>query len=171
MLTYRHQLIYKWTRSRDVDGKNSQPITKDNVRDVASIRSDLVADNFERFLYQGRRGVFAVHEGKVVGHGWASDWVSESRTFSGYFRLPENSVLIHYCFVSPEHRGRGLYQQILRSLVQACSGAPGSILVDTNSNNKASQNGILKSGFSRNGHGHYIQVGRHLVWRNQTLTP
>jgi len=142
----------------------------DNVSGVIQFRSEDWADRFRGFLQEGRRGVYAIADGEVVGHAWAT--VNRGgETINGYFRGERMSALIHDCNVAPKARGRGVYKGMIQSLGRAilAEGVAERVLIDTSVTNVASRSGIVGVGGRKVGWGLYLQVMNFTVFRLQSL--
>lgn len=166
--TYR---VYEWPTSTPVPDTGAfdiRPITAANADDVLSFRDRELATTFRRFLDEARVGVFAYVDGRAVAHAWITPVAVRGETANGYFRLAPGDALIHYCHVAPDMRGRGLFGATIRRLTADTLAAhpDGRVLIDTGSDNRASQRGIVKAGFEALGDRHVVRVaGRTaLAW-------
>lgn len=162
---YRH-FNYVWPEGVPVPTPKTvmQPIGPDSLKAAETLRNASVARTFERFLTDGRFGVYAIVDGVAVGHAWVTSPVGRSQVANTYAKLTPGESLIHYCFVSPEHRGRGLYGQMLHETTSwALEHGARTVRVDTSSDNSASQRGIEKAGFQESAPTVSVVIGRHLL--------
>lgn len=146
-----------------------RPITRENVGQVEGLRNASVAAAFRRFLDSRRFGVFAVVEGAVVGHAWVTAPADRPRVVNTYAKLTAGESLIHYCYVAPEQRGRGLYAQMLHETTAwAREQGATRVTVDTSTDNTASQKGILRAGFTEVEATTSVVLGRRLVYQKRS---
>ncbi|MET0886890.1 MAG: hypothetical protein ABWX92_10605, partial [Mycetocola sp.] len=70
------QRIFTWPSdaapTSGVDGIEIVDVTAANAHRVEDFRENLPDGLFQRFVSEGREGVFAVQGEKVVGHAWLS---------------------------------------------------------------------------------------------------
>lgn len=142
-----------------------RPIETDNAELVTAIRDESLATVFRLFVAEGRHGIFAMIDGAPVGHAWITAPADQSRVVNSYARLAAGDCLIHYCFVDPDHRGNGVYAQMLHALTAWALGSGARrVLVDTGEDNIASQRGIVRAGFIEDQATMDVVVARRLVW-------
>lgn len=140
-------------------------IGRHNAGLVSAIRNESLAEVFRRFLDEDRHGVFAMIDGVPAGHAWITAPVAYSRVVNSYARLATRECLIHYCFVDPSHRGKGVYAAMLHELTSwALRSRASRVLVDTDVQNTASQRGILRAGFAKDQETLDIVIARRLLW-------
>jgi len=149
------------------------PIDLENVMQAEELRSAAVATTFRRFIDSGRFGVFAVVDGVAVGHAWVTSPADRPQVVNTYAKLAAGESLIHYCYVAPEQRGRGLYAQMLHETAAwAREHGATRVTVDTSSENVASQKGIRRAGFTEVAPTTSVVVGRSLVYtKRHDLSP
>ncbi|WP_435743064.1 GNAT family N-acetyltransferase [Microbacterium sp. PMB16] len=149
-----------------------QAISQDNADLVTAIREESLATVFRKFAAEGRHGIFAMLDGVPAGHAWITTPADTSQVVNSYARLAAGDCLIHYCFVDPTHRGKGVYAQMLHALTAwAFAAGAHRVLVDTGDDNIASQRGILRAGFAEDQTTVDVVVARRLVWsRHRPVT-
>ena len=168
----RHR-VYRWEGSAEpARGQQASivvPITNENVHRVLEFREPRHLAVFEGYLREGRFGVFAIRNGRVLGHAWVSRPHERMQTLNRYFRLRPGDTLIHYCNVDPSVRGHGLYGAMLRELAGQLSADKmvKRILIDTERSNTSSMRGIEKEQFIFVSSTWYLLVGKLLVLRVQ----
>lgn len=129
----------------DVEVRN---VTAENVGMAQALRGAQVAAKFARFLTEGQIGVYAVHAGRVVGHGWLILCAVNAQVANRYFALRPAQALIHFCYVEESMRGRNVFPAMLRELARhAFAGPIQELFVDTGTKNQSSIRGIVKAGF------------------------
>jgi RimJ/RimL family protein N-acetyltransferase len=116
-------------------------------------------------LSDGQLGVYAWRSAEVVGHAWAVLCRAGRMRANGYFALTEREALIHYCFVSPVHRGVAIYPLMLQTLSRLLFASHGihRVLVDSECTNLPSLRGIAKAGFQPVATGTYVMFGGRLL--------
>ncbi|WP_136055498.1 GNAT family N-acetyltransferase [Microbacterium sp. K24] len=163
---YRN-LSYEWPDDEAVPARSlaMKDIDAENAHLVRAIREDSLARVFVRFSDEGRHGVFALVDGVPAGHAWITAPIDRAAVVNSYARLEAGECLIHYCFVDPRHRGRGIYREMLHELTAwALDSGAGRVLVDTGRDNISSQRGIVRAGFAARQETTDIVVARRLVW-------
>lgn len=142
-------------------------ITADNAHRVTDFRPDAHVANFLRNLRQGQVGVFAWLGAKVVGHAWAHVCRGLPYRANGYMDIQPGEAFIHYCNVSPAHRGQWIYPSMLAALSERLFAAQHvhRVLIDSEAANTASLRGIAKAGFRCVGDGTYLQILGRLVFK------
>lgn len=160
------QSIYEWPNAAPIPDSSVflVPVTSRNVSDAGSLRSERLIQVFRVFLAEGRLGVYAYVEGVLIGHAWASRPGRASNNMNTYFRLTESASLIHYCYVAEDYRSRGVFRDMLVSLIgrlheTGCA----TIMIDTDFRNLSSRRGIEHAGFRYRGDRVYLMAGRHRV--------
>lgn len=146
--------VFEWVgESVDVDdvGIDFEVITPDNADRVTIFRSPDVARRFASMAISGHLGLFALLEGRVVGHAWAQPASDRSQLVNGYFDLRPGEALIHFCGVDPAFRGRRIFGRLLVELAKRLQDYPLAthVFVDAEASNSASLKGISTSGFKR----------------------
>ncbi|MDH5134405.1 MULTISPECIES: GNAT family N-acetyltransferase [unclassified Microbacterium] len=142
-----------------------RPITFDNVSQVERLRNASVAAAFRRFLDSGRFGVFAMVDGIVAGHAWVTPPADDPQVVNTYAKVAAGESLVHYCYVAPEQRGRGLYAQMLHETTAwAREHGATRVTVDTSVDNTASQKGIQRAGFTEVEPTTSVVIGRRLFY-------
>lgn len=126
----------------------------------------------QEYLQSGALGVLAMSAGSGIGHAWATVCSTEAMTASGYIQIYRGDALIHDCRVHDYFQGRGVYVALLRELADRIFSETGAdrILIDTEWSNVASIRGILNAGFAVRYTGTFVQAGRLLIRRSQTVT-
>lgn len=152
-------------RPKPVAGFEIIDVTLDNVHRVLDFRDEGVLRLQERFLSEGRHGVFVEHEGLVVGHTWATHAAERRRVVNGYFPLPAGDTLLGNAHVADHVRGRGLLEMMARHLlVWALDSWPeGRVWMDIAADNTSSLRALEKMG-SRP-----IATATFLSWRSHTV--
>jgi len=142
-----------------------EPVTPENVDRVTDFRTRAEAAGFRAFLDRGQVGLFAVHDGRVIGHAWAVVCRGGRCLANGYFRLRAGEALIHFCRVGDSWRGKRVYPAMLAALAKRLLADEGvrRVLVDSEAANAASLRGIARAGFREIGRGTYVQVFGRLV--------
>lgn len=136
-------------------------VSADNVHLVEGFREAAVATVFRRFLDEGQVGVYAIHEGRAVGHVWAIPGGLSRRRANGYFPLRRGEALIHYAHVDPGFRGRSVFGLMTAELVDLVRGeltCP-HILVDAEVANDPSNRALRGMGFVHIGSDLVVGVG------------
>lgn len=91
-------------------------------------------------------------EGVMVSSGWLA-WKQHfyiGETDYGFDMSSSDSAILFDFNTKPEYRGKGLYGQLLRSIVSKADG-PKNFIIYTAPDNTASAKGILKAGFREDG--------------------
>lgn len=163
---YRNK-SYSWPSSASVPARSLDMtvISEGNADLAAEIREPALADVFGRFAREGRHGVFAMIDGAPAGHAWITAPAASDRVVNSYARLEAGDCLIHYCFVDPARRGRGIYAEMLHEVTAwAIASGARRVLVDTGRDNIASQRGIQRAGFQDHQDTIDVVVARKLIW-------
>lgn len=169
----RHQLVFSLDQhdSHSVAAPKGivfTEVTLDNVDHVLNFRDFDHLKNFKKFLEDGQVGIYAWLDSKVVGHGWAKLCNEECCRVNGYMDILHEEALIHYCSVSDEFRGNGIYSSMLIALCNMLfSKGARHILIDTEIDNIASCRGISKAGFKLRRRYFVIQYNDRLLYRYQ----
>jgi RimJ/RimL family protein N-acetyltransferase len=145
------------------------PVNTVNVSRVTEFRSDVQRKLFESFVAEGANGVYAVENDRVIGHAWATAPAKTRGLVNGYFRADHGDVLIHFCAVSPESRGKGVYGAMLRALVNMSltDDSTCRIFIDSDEANAASLRAIEREGFDFVGSALYWRFLRWTLFRHQ----
>lgn len=175
IIRIRRHRVFIWPTAEPVSGPvrgegiKYLVITSENLKSVLAFRDELVLKKFSGYLAAGKQGVFAIVDGQVSGYAWATINLRAPRIVNGFFRLRTGEALIHDCHIATTHRGKGIYQSLLRKMVEIVSAHDPtvSILIDCASNNLASIRGIARSGFEELGQATYVTVGHHRVLGKQ----
>lgn len=175
--TLRRQIIYTHPdlvafleRSPGQDENLAMAMVSDhNVARVHDYRPSAESEKFARFLAEGRTGVFAMSNGRVVGHAWMTPRHVEG-TALGYLKLEPGQVLIHHCNVAGSHRGRRIFAQMVQFLVGVAISENSQIevVIDTSRSNSASRSAIEAMGFRPAKSGWFLQIGSGLVLHKTT---
>jgi hypothetical protein len=146
-------------------------VDQSNVLRVQDYRSNETAQRFLQYLDDGRVGVYALVNERVVGHGWATVAQEKSTTVNGFFRLLSGQALIHDCNVEDDARGNNIYPSLIDELRRhlELSYPKIRVLIDSEMSNTGSLKGITKAGFIPVGHGYYVQVSRFTLLRHQRI--
>lgn len=131
----------------DLEGFSIREVDYKNINDASSFRKPEIIKKFCTFLDSGQKGYYLYDENsKCVAHGWVI-FNKKKRNFKAnkYINISPNSVLIHFCNIDPNYRGRGLYKSFLKKIYQTI---PYNlrIIIDTNEKNITARKGIEKSG-------------------------
>lgn len=142
-------------------------VTRENVARIAEMRSASHVLRFGGFLDDGQVGVYAVHRGQVVGHGWAVVCSQPRCRVNGYIDIARGEALLHFCSVLREQRGKGVYKAMLVGLARLLFSrrAVRRVLVDADSYNIPSLRGIAATGFQPLGRGFYVLFRGRLIFR------
>lgn len=170
---YRNQ-SYEWPEGTPVPARSvdMQEIDRWSAHLVSTIRNESLARVFQRFSEEGRHGVFAMVDGVPAGHAWITAPASSPDVVNSYARLASGECLIHYCYVDPAHRGRGIYGEMLHELTAwAIASGARRVFVDTGNDNVASQHGIRRAGFAEHEKTLDIVVARRLLWSRRWPIP
>ncbi len=110
-------------------------------------------DKFRSFINAGCRGVVRVDDERWISYAWMSTPGSRVGPEQIPLELRSPYHWIYYCRTREEYRGRGLYKESLKALVQDAleSGRNSGIMIDTEPANVASRRAILSVGFAPNG--------------------
>lgn len=114
------------------------------LKGIRALRGVSVEDSFDDMMAQGQYCVCTFAGEELVGHAVCAFPASRI----GKYEL-QNSPYIHFCYVSPTQRGKGIYPRMLNYIIDHIFSTTEykQIYISTTVNNKASQKGILKSGF------------------------
>lgn len=174
-IRFMRQVVYRWPATEPLapgrPGVEVAPITAKNVEGVLEFRGVRQLDAAWTFLRDGHRGVFAIQNGRVVGHAWITPVASGENTANRYFRLAPGEALIHNCHVAESARGQGAYPLMISSLAagEVTAGSASVVLIDCSRSNAASIRGIEKAGFRYEGDGFFLLVAGRSVLRLQRL--
>jgi RimJ/RimL family protein N-acetyltransferase len=100
------------------DGVEIRPVTAADVDRVRDFRDDAVAAEFRRLLAARHRGVYAWHDGRVVGHFWAIVCREGRCRMWGGVDVAAGEALLAWGNVREDLRGRGLFQAMIRALTK-----------------------------------------------------
>lgn len=108
---------------------------------------------FLRFLRQGIRGVLIHQEQRWQTYGWISRPDSPGPSHLPAWASGRDRYWIFFCRTDDAHRGRGLYGQAIRLLVQrARQESPDArVYIDTTQRNSPSRRAIVREGFEPRG--------------------
>lgn len=123
-------------------------VSYDNVNDAKSFQSDNYIEAFKKHLTNGVRGYYAYINGICCHRSWV---FTNQMAINPFISLPlkENQVYIGWCATAENTRGKGIYPQVLSTIVRDY--ADKEIFIVANSKNIASQKGIEKAGFKIKG--------------------
>ena len=143
-----------------VPGLSFSRITKENVWKVLDFRDEGCLKTFEVYLRQGNYGIFAILNGKVVGHVWAIYSEENDFTASRFITLAKGEILTYYSNVNPIFRGKNIYPAMMAELSRQLFDVfkPKRILGDIEIDNIPAIKGIVKSGFRHLGYANYITI-------------
>lgn len=124
-----------------------EPIDLGNIHLINQIRDHKIKD-FKKLLFHKQKGIIAFYKNQPAGHAWmiTNDCpVKDSIPFV----LDKNQSMIHYCYVSPEFRGKNIYPLMLSYLNKKAFNQLNNqkVFIWTDISNIASQKGIEKAGF------------------------
>ena len=138
-----------------------------NVNRIEAPRSASVAHAFRQKLTSGHLGVYALSGDEVVGCFWAEpSGPTVIRAWGGIDYGP-NEVLLAWGWVSPNHRRRGIFQDLITHLsIDVRTRFPGHrILADVPMKPIGSLRAHRRVGFRLYGQLDYATVARRLVHR------
>lgn len=143
-----------------VPGLTFVRITKDNVRMVSDFRKEGTINVFESYLCSGEYGIFAILDGKVVGHVWAVYSNNNDFYASNYMTLEKGEILTHFSNVNPVFRGKNIYPAMMAEISKQLFEEfhPKRILGDIEIDNIPAIKGILKSGYKHLGYVSYCKI-------------
>jgi len=175
----RHQRIFYLDDANDivsVDAKvgiDIQEVTFANVESITDFRTREHVATFRRYLEEGQYGIYAWLDSKVVGHAWATVCKSSHCRVNGYMDIYQGEAFIHYCSVSKNQRGQGIYPSMLVALCQRLfsQAKVKRVLIDAEIDNIASLHGIAKVGFKPLGTGTYVQFREYLLFKHFVNLP
>ena len=142
-----------------------QPVEWSNVNRVADARSPEIAHRFRQQLSAGWLGVYAFYQGILVGHFWAQPSGAHRKRMWGAIDFGPHEVILAWGWVSPHHRGQGVFQSMiaeLSTLVRAIYPRQ-RIIADVPIEPLASLNAHRRVGFHRYARLDYVTVARRLV--------
>lgn len=128
-----------------------EQVSADNVSAISSFRNKQVVRVFRRYVSEGDVGIYAFFGNEAVGHAWAAVWHGSDRSVWGYMPVTTDTACIYFCSVSPQFRGRNLYQHMLVKLAELVfrSTPVHRILIDSSADNLPSLSAIQRVGFRR----------------------
>ena len=88
-------------------------VTEEDVARAGDFREARLAEAFRRYLREGQEGIFAVADGRVVGHAWAVVCRAERCRANGYIELARGEAALHSISVAESHRGRRVFQAMV----------------------------------------------------------
>jgi GNAT superfamily N-acetyltransferase len=141
-------------------------VTAAGVGQAGALRDRATVARFRGFVEEGQRGVYALLDGEVVGHGWAVVCGGDHCRAVGYIDLRRGEACIHFCHVRESHRGKGIYPAMLGALCHRLFEQCGvrRIVVDAALGNTAARRGIEKVGFRPTHRALFVQVCWRLVY-------
>lgn len=125
-----------------------------NCNQVLEIREDNIKNTFEK-ICTNQIVLIARYNGMIAGHAVLK---KPENSFAG--RHWNKKALIHYCYVSPQFRGRNIYPYMITNLANIAftKYKISEIYIFADKNNLASQNGINKVGCI------YDETGYEFSW-------
>lgn len=120
-------------------------IDETELKDIKALRDASVEDSFDNMMALGQYCVGAYADGELVGHAVCAFPINRISKY-----VLHNSPYIHFCYVSPSQRGKGIYPRMLNYIIDHIFSTTKyeQIYISTTVDNNASQKGILKAGFS-----------------------
>lgn len=152
----RNQNIYEINSIEEIKSLRStldvelNNVDHNNVSKVTDFREKKYVDTFLKFLKKGDLGVYAFVKGNVVGHAWVvMNFGTRNKKVNGYMNINPHEAFIHFCNVSEHYRGINIYPLMISKLCEQLflEKKIGKIIIDTDTSNTASINGIKKVGF------------------------
>ena len=129
------------------------------------IDHEFFRNKFKEFLSNEDVGVFAWHNGVVIGHLWAIICTKENCRVNVYFPLKKNDALFHYGNVKPEYRGNNILAAMISEITRYLfSNQVSRIYGDPEIDNIASQKSFEKMGYIKGGKMKYAQYKKRLLW-------
>lgn len=124
-------------------------IDKDNVQHASHSFPEGRISVFKKKLKHGCRGLFARHDGKVVGYMWRMDYKSRKTVKAdGYLPLKGYFSHLHFARVAPSMRGRALQLILFSKLIDdAIEKGITDIYTDMEQSNTIAMRGAVKLGF------------------------
>jgi CelD/BcsL family acetyltransferase involved in cellulose biosynthesis/GNAT superfamily N-acetyltransferase len=129
----------------------------------------------ESRLASGNHVYTRVEDGRLVHFGWLVDDQSQSffPEVEQLFTYPENTAALYDYYTVPQARGRGLYQQCIRTMLRdAATGSAKRVAISVLADNVASRHVIEKLGFR---YYESLFLARHLGsvrrWRKRPNRP
>ncbi|MEE2788832.1 MAG: GNAT family N-acetyltransferase [Myxococcota bacterium] len=144
-----------------------RPVEWSNVNRVSDVRSSQLAHGFRQQLTAGWLGVYAFHHNALVGHFWAQPSGPTRRRIWGGVDFGPNEVVLAWGWVSPDHRGKGIFQSMIAELTKRVRQRyPGQrIIADVPIDPRASLTAHRRIGFTCFGRLTYVTAARRLVHR------
>lgn len=138
-------------KTTNVNGKNDiliLKVTSENIKDILEFRSQSTLNIFIELLNNNHKGYYAYLNGKCCHCTWVlfeDGWQSISKYIE--VKLNKKIGYISYCETADWARGKSIYPNVLRYIVNNCANVSKFFIV-TNSKNIASIKGIEKAGFN-----------------------
>ena len=148
-----HYLIYQYNSEVQGDGKDFGEIKSyNNLGLLPSKYESILFNGFFSFNMKRRlensdtKILCYVENDELIGYGWLQDNKYFKRKFGW---IKEGATMFGPYWVSPLHRGRGIYGELLQQSI--FENGPKPAIIFTNPMNIASQKGINKEGFKKLG--------------------
>jgi len=126
-------------------------VDQNNIGDIAQDVGEKVFKEFKKLLGRGDRGYYVYHNGRVIACGWAFFNLKANKVRKNYIDIPKGFVWLHNFWTHPEFRGKGIYPTLLNffccTFDNALISSAHNILIDSYSDNIASNKGISKANF------------------------
>jgi len=109
--------------------------------------------------------VASLSAGSIAGYAWLARDEFFVDEVSFIFPIDNNSLYIYDCFVAESFRGRGVYKEMLATILQECRDEladtrASRIWIGSSPDNKVSIKGIVRSGFLE-----HTRI-RYVKWKN-----
>lgn len=141
------QLVYRETEkvNQVTSALRSQLIRSESDVNDRAVLDEYCPDWRDR-LRQGNHLVSVLDGEQVAGFGWGR-WQSELgfSYVDSRLAMPQDIFYLYDCYTIASHRGKGVYQAVLKSLAELAGDQP--VYVACRWNNTASVRGIGKAGF------------------------
>jgi len=144
-------------------------VTAENVARAGDFREARLAKAFRRYLREGQEGIFAVADGRVVGHAWAVICRGGRCLANGYIELARGEAALHSISVAESHRGRRVFQAMVAAFCARLfdEANVGRIVSTVELDNPASRRGHMNIGFRSVGRQLCVMFRRWLLFRKK----
>lgn len=128
-----------------------------------------------RWHASGTQCFVAVTGGVIAGYAWVGRHRLHIAEINYHYPLAKDELFIYDCFVTPQHRGQGIYPTMIGAIMEASRSEKPEMaraLIAVSSMNKASIRGVLKAGFIEFRKIAYVNwQGREQWWGLEGLQP